>query len=222
MKIKIGLIRVLTIRGDELLNSHGRLIETHFSNLKVISKCIRDQSEGIHNEETEQIAIPKIVELGMKMAKEEFRAIIVSCTDDPGVAELRSVLDVPVIGAGSSAASLSLSYGSRVGILGITEKTPKIMKEILGQRIVAELKPECVKTSLDLMTEEGKSDAFRVGDDLRKRGAEVITLSCTGYSTIGLAECLQKAVGIPVIDPILSAGLFTWYLVGRNKWKSRV
>ncbi len=216
MKINIGLIRVLTLKDEELLNSHGRLIEMHFPNLEVISQCIDDQPEGIYNEETEQIAIPKIIELGREMVKERNRAIIVSCTDDPGVAELRRVVDVPVIGAGSSVASLSLSFGSRIGTLGITEKTPRIMKEILGKHIVAESKPEGVKTSLDLMTEEGKRNAIRAGDDLRKRGVEVITLSCTGYSTIGLAECLEKVVGIPVIDAVVAAGLFTWYFIGRN------
>ncbi len=216
MKTNVGLIRVLTLKDEELLNSHGRLIEMHFPNLEVISQCIGNQPEGIYNEETEQIAIPKIIELGREMVKERNRAIIVSCTDDPGVAELRRVVDVPVIGAGSSAASLSLSCGSRIGTLGITEKTPRIMKEILGKHIVAESKPEGVKTSLDLMTEEGKRNAIRAGDDLRKRGVEVITLSCTGYSTIGLAECLEKVVGIPVIDAVVAAGLFTWYFIGRN------
>ena len=150
------------------------------------------------------------------MAKERIRAIIVSCTDDPGVAELRRILDVPVIGAGSSAASLSLSFGFKIGTLDITEKLPNIIRDILGKHIVAESKPEGVKTSLDLMTEEGKRNAIRAGDDLRKRGAEVITLSCTGYSTIGLGECLEKAVGIPVIDAVVAAGLFTWYFTGRN------
>ncbi len=216
MKINVGLIRVLTLKDGELLNSHGRLIEMHFPNMEVISQCIDDQPEGIYNEETEQIAIPKIIELGREMVKERNRAIIVSCTDDPGIAELRRILDVPVIGAGSSAASLSLSFGSRIGTLDITEKLPSIIRDILGKHIVAESKPEGVKTSLDLMTEEGKRNAIRAGDDLRKRGVEVITLSCTGYSTIGLAECLEKVVGIPVIDAVVAAGLFTWYFIGRN------
>ncbi|HIH97611.1 MAG TPA: hydantoin racemase [Thermoplasmata archaeon] len=207
MKVEVGLIRVLTVKDDELLNSHGRLIESYFPDLKVISRCIDAQPRGIYSEETEKTAIPKIVKLGREM--ENVSAIIVSCAADPGVKELRKIKDMPVIGAGSSSASLSLSFGSKIGTLGITESTPPIMKEILGEHLVAEVKPEGVETTLDLMTDEGKKDAISAVKYLRKREVDVIALACTGYSTI--AQDLEKAAGIPVIDAVVAAGLFTWY-----------
>ena len=213
MKTTIGLIRVLTLRDKELLNSHGSLIEAHFPDLRVISRCIDDQPEGIHDEETKRIAIPKIFELGKKMVKENINAIIVSCCDDPGVYELRTHLDIPVIEAGSSAALLSRAFGSRIGALGITVNTPRIMKEILAERLIAEIKPENIKTSLDLITEKTMTEVIRAGQTLQRRGAEVITFSCTGYSTIGSSRILKKALHIPIIDAVLAAGLFTWYSV---------
>jgi len=40
---------------------------------------------------------------------------------------------------------------------------------------------------------------------------EVIALACTGYSTIGIANDLEKEVGIPVLDAVIAAGLFAWH-----------
>ncbi|GAI75217.1 unnamed protein product, partial [marine sediment metagenome] len=104
---------------------------------------------------------------------------IISCADDPGVKELRKLLKIPVIGAGSSVAALSLSYGDKVGTFGITEQAPPIMREILGKHLVAETKPEGIKTTLDLMTNEGKRNAFKSIKYLKEKGAEVIALACT-------------------------------------------
>ena len=35
-----------------------------------------------------------------------------------------------------------------------------------------------------------------------EEGAAVIALACTGFSTIGLAPQLERAAGIPVLDPV--------------------
>lgn len=211
-KVKIGLIRVVSFEDKKLSELHGRLIEEHFPSLQLISRSIKNQPKGIYDEETKKIAVPKIVELGSQIEEEEkVKAIIVSCADDPGVKELRKFLKIPVIGAGSSVAAVALSYSTKVGTLGITEQTPKIMQEILGKHLVAETKPEGIKTTLDLMTDKGKENAFKSVEYLKEKGAEAIALVCTGYSTIGIANDLEKAIGIPVLDAVIAAGLFAWY-----------
>ena len=211
-KVKIGLIRVVSFEDKKLIELHGRLIEEHFPSLQLISRCIKNQPKGIYDEETKKIAVPKIVELGSQIEEEEkVKAIIVSCADDPGVKELRKFLKIPVIGAGSSVAAVALSYSTKVGTLGITEQTPKIMQEILGKHLVAETKPEGVKTTLDLMTDKGRENAFKSVEYLKEKEAEAIALVCTGYSTIGIANDLEKAIGIPVLDAVIAAGLFAWY-----------
>jgi len=211
-KVKIGLIRVVSFEDKKLSELHGRLIEEHFPSLQLISRCIKNQPKGIYDEETKKIAVPKIVELGSQIEEEEkVKAIIVSCADDPGVKELRKFMKIPVIGAGSSVAAVALSYSTKVGTLGITEQTPKIMQEILGKHLVAETKPEGIKTTLDLMTDKGRENAFKSVKYLKEKGAESIALVCTGYSTIGIANELEKAIGIPVLDAVIAAGLFAWY-----------
>lgn len=216
MEKKIGLIRVLTTEDTHLLNSHGRVVESRFPELKVESRCIDDQPTGIYDEETSAVAVPKIVALGQEMERAGAEAIIVSCADDPGVEELRKIVRIPVIGAGSSSASLALSCGQRVGTLGIREVAPRVMKDMLGRHLVAETRPEGVKTTWDLMGDEGRGSAFRAAEYLRAMGAEVIALACTGYTTIGIARDLERAAGISVIDAVEAAGLFAWHLTSRE------
>jgi len=208
-KSRIGLIRVLSVKDKKLAGSHGRLIEKYFPDLQIISECIKGQPNGIYDEETEKMAIPKIVQ--MLANKEKVKAIIVSCAADPGVSELRKLVQIPVIGAGSSVSAVALSYGTKVGTFGITEQTPEIMQEILGNHLLAETRPVGVKTTLDLMTDEGKGKAFESIKYLKEKGAKVIALACTGYSTIGIANDLEKEVGIPVLDAVIAAGLFAWH-----------
>ena len=126
----IGLIRVVSIFEEEFLNTHGKIIEKNFTDIKVESLAIEDQPEGIHDDETEKIAIPKIVNLAKKNFSNK-DAIIISCAGDPALEILREEMDVPVIGAGESAALLSKIYGEKVGIVGITKNLPKSYIKIL-------------------------------------------------------------------------------------------
>jgi len=211
--IKIGIIRVLTTADDQLLNAHGRLIERCFPQFETISRCIPNQPEGIHDERTREIAVPKVVRLGNEMASESVKAMIISCADDPGLEELRGIVRIPVIGAGSAAAALALSLGKRIGVLTITETTPEVVRETLGNSLLTEVKPEGVSTTLDLLENENRFRLVSSASELKRRGADVILLCCTGYATIGMAQELKAKLGIPVVDPVLAAAAATWYAV---------
>ncbi len=209
--VRLGIIRVLTTQDEGLLNAHGRLIENHFPQFETLSRCIPDQPEGIHDDRTKEIAVSKVVKLGREMEKEDLKALVISCADDPGLDELREVVRIPVIGAGSAAASLAISLGDRIGVLTLTEGTPEAVRKILGRSLLAEAKPEGVTTTLDLLKEERRAQLISTAKELKRKGADVILLSCTGYATIGIAQELKKTLGIPVVDPVLASGMAVWY-----------
>jgi Asp/Glu/hydantoin racemase len=203
-----GIIRVVTITDQELMNRHGRLLETIFPDFSTITECIPNQATGIHNEETETIAIPKIINLGKKMA-ERAQALIISCAADPAVEDLRKVLSIPVIGAGSAAVGVGMALGNRIGVLNLNEETPKVISSLLGKRLIGATSPEGVQTTLDLMTPGGKTAAVKAANKLVQMGADVIVMACTGYATISLAPVLRKEIKIPIVDPVEAAGLIT-------------
>ena len=181
---RVGLIRVLTTADPELLQLHGRLIEQYFPLLKVESRCIPDQPDGIHDDATMAMGGPKVVAMAEQMWKEGFEAIIVSCAGDPGVAEARKAVPIPMIGAGESTAALCMFYGSRPAALGITEDLPDGYKRIFGGKLVDNAHGDDVESVLDLMTPEGYAATAKKAQIQKKMGADVIALSCTGMSTI--------------------------------------
>ena len=213
---KIGLIRVLTTYDTELMNMHGRIIEKNFPGLIVESKCIPDQPEGIHSHELEQIAIPKIVETARSFHEPDM--IIVSCADDPGVAEIRDALPgIPVTGGGESTAALATKYGDKIAILGIVDYAPKAYLRMIPEKIIAVEKPEGVSSTLDLMTDKGHAACMEAAKRIKSMGAQIIALGCTGLTTIGIAKEIEKETGLPVVDPVLAEGLFAWFEALRRK-----
>lgn len=209
MNFNVGLIRVLTTDDKELLNAHGRIIEKYFPMLKVESKCILNQPEGVHDDKTKSIAIPKVIELAKQFKHKD--AIIISCADEPGALDLKQIYSIPIIGAGSSVATLSDKNGEKVGVLGIAEKIPESFLKIFGDKIIDLGVPKGVNSTLDLMTEEGICSCFQKGNDLKEAGATSIALACTGFSTVSFAQKLEKYLGIPVFDPVICEAIITYF-----------
>lgn len=213
-KKRVGLIRVLTTSDEKLLKLHGELIMGYFPALEVFSECIPDQPEGIHDDETERIALPKVAALAKKMEKDGMEAVIISCAGDPAVALAAGELKIPVIGAGRAVAAIARTMEVPVGVLGLTPEAPAPVEAILGDRIIDVLIPDGVVSTLDLMAPEGKASVLEGGRKLKERGAKALLLACTGMSTIGAAAYLREELGIAVIDPVRSEGAVAWALLG--------
>jgi len=209
-KTKIGLIRVLTINAKDLLELHGKKVMSWFPELEVVSRCIPDQPEGIHDDATEQIAVPKVVNLAKEFESEGFDGILVSCAGDPAVNELKDVLSIPVVGAGRTTACIALSFDLPVGVLGITDEVPTGMKEVLQDRMIAWAKPSGVTSTLDLMTTTGRLNTLNAAEELKQKGVKVIALACTGMATIDVAPLIAKETGLIVVDPLKAAAAALW------------
>ncbi|WP_019119349.1 aspartate/glutamate racemase family protein [Brevibacillus massiliensis] len=206
----IGVIRVFTTEDQTILREHGKVIESLYG-IPTVNKCIPDQPFGIHNDETERIAIPKIVALGKELEEQGCKVLVLSCAADPGIAELRRQVSIPVVGAGSTTALAAKGYGQPVGVMGITPDLPNVMKELLGDQLVAYGRPEGVSKTTDLLTEAGRKNSLAAARSLVEQGAKVLAFACTGYATIGLAGEIRQELGIPVIDPVEVEGWFASY-----------
>ena len=136
---------------------------------------------------------------------------MISCCDDPAVEELREMLSVPVIGAGTAVSAVARGLGKRVGIIGITEYVPEPYRRILGDDLIDLGRPEGVTCTLDLMISAGRESVLRKARELKAQGANCIALACTGMSTIRIAREIENSCGIPAVDPVMAEGLFAYY-----------
>ena len=181
----IVVIRVVTLEDQTLLRMHGDLIEAYYPALRTDSYCIGEHQDA--------------------------DAIVISCCDDPAVEELREMLSVPVIGAGTAVSAVARSLGKRVGIIGITEYVPEPYRRILGDDLIDLGRPEGVTCTLDLMIGAGRESVLRKARELKAQGANCIALACTGMSTIRIAREIENSCGIPAVDPVMAEGLFAYY-----------
>ncbi|MFZ7101231.1 MAG: aspartate/glutamate racemase family protein [Peptococcaceae bacterium] len=204
--VKVGLVRVLTVTSDKALKSQEEVILKNYAGIEITSRCILDQPEGIYDDKTEQIAIPKILKLAKDFEQEGYDLVYISCAADPGVRECRTVLKIPVIGAGSCCASMAVSLGQHIGVLGITAGVPKVMQEIIGERFVKIIKPAGVSSVLDILVPGGAEKCISSAKELAESGCDVIALACAGFSTLGIYKEIKKQTGLIVIDPVMAAG----------------
>ncbi len=63
------------------------------------------------------LEIPKLCTGAMEAEKEGADAIILACTDDPGLRTLRTLVDIPVVGEMESAMHLACMLGHRFGLV---------------------------------------------------------------------------------------------------------
>jgi allantoin racemase len=212
-KLRLGVIKVLTRDDPEWLNNHGRIIEKLFPNIETVSRCIEDQPQGIFDEATLKTAEPKIVCLATQMEREGLDGLFVSCAEDPAIAMIKDTAKIPVLGAGTASALMALSYRKPVGTLGLDDKAPTPFQSILGSSLCGSARPKGVVTALDLHTPGAEDSFVAAATGLRERGAGVIALACTGFSTLGIAPMLSQRVGIPVVDPVVAGGYFIRYMM---------
>ncbi|MFI1851152.1 aspartate/glutamate racemase family protein [Streptomyces sp. NPDC020480] len=210
MNAHIGVIRVLTSDDASTVAAHGRVIEERYG-IPAVSRCIPGQPHGIHDDESERRAEPKIVALARELAADGAGTLVISCAADPALERTREAVDVPVIGAGSAAAAVALGLGSRVGVLGIRDEAPPAVRAVLGERFAGEERPRGVHRTTDLQAPEGPAAVLEAAARLVEARADTLLLACTGLNTIGIRPLLEDRLGVPVVDPVLAAGLMASY-----------
>ncbi len=203
--MRVGLIRVMTTSDRRLLNAHGKLLNEAFG-FTVTSRCIPDQPSGVYDQASLESAAPKVVELAREMAGDA-DALIISCASDPGLAATRAAVDIPVIGAGSAAAAAALTFGGRIGVLGLGSHVPGPIAESLGERmLLIDGAFGQVATPDAFLMPAGIFEALAAAHMLVDAGADVIVQASTGLSSIGMAGVLRRRLGVPVIDAVTAAG----------------
>jgi allantoin racemase len=167
---------------------------------------------GRHDEMLIEFAI---WEAGIALAEEGYDAITVNTLSDSGVAELRAVLDIPVVSCGKASFLYALSLGTRFSVIVQTDPAYPMYTDAglaFYKNLMKKFEVSQFCTSIELF--EAPSDVralftgredevfpkmkFACENGLAK-GADVIILGSTTLSQAG--PYLSENLPVPVINP---------------------
>lgn len=145
----------------------------------------------------------------VKLAEDDgVDAVMVACSGDPGVAEARTLVDIPVIGPMESAMLLACSYGRKFGIVTVADRTwsgfmdENVHNAGLASRYAGQRQ---LHTPTAVIFTEGFEQPDTVADDIRARvaemvddGADVILMGSAGLSTFA-SYCGVKQIDDPIV-----------------------
>jgi Asp/Glu/hydantoin racemase len=159
---------------------------------------------GIESDADVAAVIPDVVRVGQSV---EADAYIIACFSDPGLEALRQVTTRPVIGVGEAAYLTAIALVKRFGVISIVEASigrhrSQLQRLGLDSRLAGDRAIEVGVA--DLHGGDVAAKLLDVAKALRDEdGAEAIILGCAGLGA--RREPLQRAIGIPVIDPVQAA-----------------
>lgn len=139
-----------------------------------------------------------------------YDAVVIGCFSDPGLAALRDLIDVPVVGPGASSVHIAAQFGDRFGVLS-SEPTPKGLHARwrslgVGDLFVSERMVGCSVLDLSRRRDEVMGGIVAAAKACVTDGADVLVLGCLGMGFLpGLTDLLQREAGVPVVNPVVAA-----------------
>ena len=152
-------------------------------------------------------------------------AVIVAAFGDPGLAALREVLPVPVLGMTESALATACLLGHRFSIVAISQRIQAWYREVVEshglQGRLASIRALDRQLADIGAVQTDHAEALRQLCEtvVREDGAEVIILA--GAPLAGLARSLRGQLPVPVVEGVSSAVRHAVSLVALQPGKAR-
>lgn len=181
---------------------------------------------GIESYYHKALAAVETIKLTQNAEKNHYDAVIIACFSDPGLEGAREVVHIPVVGIGEASVLLAASLGHRFSIIAILKNSIPRAERLVGQLGLTQKLASIREIGMGVveMEEEKEKGWQRILERCRTAinvdDAEVIVLGCAGMS--GLAQKLQRELGVPVIDPTLAAYKIAEVLVDMGLTHSKI
>lgn len=153
----------------------------------------------------------------VEVARLGYDAIVGTAFLDNGLDAARELVDIPIVGPAKTTLYMAATLANKFAVISAAGDLPKhiwAFAKVLGvvDRIVALPTLKC--TVADLLHDEDHAVAMiiAIGQQLiTEQGAEALVLGCG--ATTGLAARVARELGIPVLDPGLTAMKYAEMLV---------
>lgn len=218
-------ISIVHVNCEELSGPYTKLIEANFNRAKrddtiLDHRYVRRLKRASDTVFSFPILLNKVdvVEQILAAGRGGADGVMVACSGDPGIAEGRTLLPVPVVGPMEAALHLSCTYGYKIGIVTVADRSWSEYCDMmtnaygLGSRLVG------VK-SIKIPSMEAFTIGFEKPDvvakavcetaeELVEQGADAIVIGSAGLSVMSSAAGLTRTPGsgAPIFD-CLTVGL---------------
>jgi len=173
---------------------------------EIVCSTLREGPPGIETQaDVESVTIPlrRLVE-----ADNSSDAFVIACYSDPGLHACREGTTRPVFGIAECGVLSALARADRFGVIAIRQRSiarhVRYLRQMgLTDRFAGE-RPLEMSVAETAAGEKTLERMVAVGHELKDRdGAQVVIMGCAGMARHRLA--LERALGIPVIDPTQAA-----------------
>lgn len=167
---------------------------------------------GRHDEMLIEFAI---FEAGIALAEEGYDAITVNTLSDSGIAELRAVLDIPVVSNGKASFLYALTLGTRFSVIVQTDPAypqytdaglafyRNLMKKFEVSQFCASIELFEARSDMKVLFTGREAEVFprmkTACENGLAKGADVIVLGSTTLSQAG--PYLSENLPVPVVNP---------------------
>lgn len=182
-----------------------------------------DGPPSIENEDDERLCVPHVLKTvtaaNRRPADTRPDAYVIACFGDPGLDEVRAVVDVPVLGIAQAAMhAAALSAGSFSVVTSMPATIPRA-RELAKTYTPAQCAGVYACDIPVLRIDADRTTVEPIGDlcqtALREDGSSAIVLGCAAMARF--AAPLTRRLGVPVFDGVVAATVLAEALVGLNR-----
>ena len=176
---------------------------------ELVVTCPDKGPVAIESAYDETLAAFYSMDLVKKANKENYDAVIVACFSDPGLAAMKEISDILVVGIQEASLHVASMLGNKFTILTpmrkrIPSKYNDVWRNKLSNNLASVRELGMTVTETDEKPDLAQKRIMEVAKQaVEEDGAEVIILGCAGMA--GYAEKAAKELKIVVIDPTLVA-----------------
>ena len=157
-------------------------------------------------------AIPGAVRQAVKAEQEGYDGILLGCYADPGIQAMREMLTIPVVGPFETSVAAALTTGYRFSIVTATGAMISMLEEEVSAKGILDRRLASVR-AVDMNILDFGDEQEELYRRLLEQGrlcveqdrADTLILGCISLAFAGADKMLEKELGVPCVNPILTA-----------------
>ncbi|MBM7662131.1 allantoin racemase [Bacillus mesophilus] len=189
--------------------------------VQVDISTVADGPASIESMYEEYLSIPQTAKLIYQHEQEGYDAVVLGCAGDPGLDAYREITtNLTIVGPAASSFHTAALLGHRFSVLTVTDSTiasayELVQKAGLSSKLASVKAVNIPVLELGVDRQATLEKLIAIGKkEIEENGADTLTLGCMSMGFLNVAEDMQEALGIPVINPAKNALKVAEALVG--------